>query len=111
MQSVGLPESFLKRNPIALSGGEKRLVAIASVLSAEPDCLVLDEPLAGLDSKYKKKILNLLDDLRLSGRTIVTITHDLNMALSFSDEIIILNKGKFLAQGSPDEIKIKLNIK
>ena len=91
---VGLDESFLERSPLALSGGEKRLVAIASVLSAEPECIILDEPLAGLDAYYKNKILNMLNDLKNQGRSIVVITHDINSALKFSDEIIILEQGK-----------------
>ncbi|MBR1603159.1 MAG: ATP-binding cassette domain-containing protein, partial [Synergistaceae bacterium] len=103
---VGLDESFLERSPLALSGGEKRLVAIASVLSAEPECIILDEPLAGLDAYYKNKILNMLRDLKNQGRSIVVITHDINSALKFSDEIIILEQGK----SYNSNLNINLNI-
>ncbi|MBR0044006.1 MAG: ATP-binding cassette domain-containing protein, partial [Synergistaceae bacterium] len=91
---VGLDESFLARNPLALSGGERRLVAIASVLAVEPECIILDEPLAGLDAYYKNKILNMLNDLKAQGKSIIVITHDINSALQFSNKIIILERGK-----------------
>ncbi len=91
LRAVGLPDEFLERNPIMLSGGEKRLVAIASILSVEPECLILDEPLAGLDSVYQKRILNLLSNLRTAGHTIITVTHDLRMAAKYSDEIFDIN--------------------
>ena len=103
LDCVGL-EKFLTRNPIALSGGERRLVAIASVLSSKPDCIILDEPLAGLDAKYQKKILALLKNLRNSGKTIITITHDLNIALSYSDEILILRNAKFVQEDTPCKV-------
>ena len=103
LKCSSLPESFLERNPIALSGGERRLVAIASVLSAKPECVVLDEPLAGLDASYQKKILSMLSSLRDDGRTVITISHDLNMALNYSDRILILKDSKKVQEGAPEE--------
>ena len=104
LECVGLDKNFLERNPLALSGGERRLVAIASVLSARPECVVLDEPLAGLDASYQKKILSMLGKLRDNGKTIVTITHDLKMALNYSDKILILREGSKIKEGVPDEV-------
>ena len=104
LECAGLPREFLDRNPIALSGGERRLVAIASVLSAMPECVVLDEPLAGLDASYQRKILGMLGKLRDEGKTIITVTHDLDMALNFSDRILILRDGEFVREGKPQEI-------
>ena len=101
---VGLPDEFLERSPIALSGGERRLVAIASVLSARPECVVLDEPLAGLDAHYQHEILAVLGRLRDEGKTIITITHDLNMALDFSDRVLILQDGAKVIEGRPCEV-------
>ncbi|MBQ9418851.1 MAG: ATP-binding cassette domain-containing protein [Synergistaceae bacterium] len=102
LECVGLGEKFLDRNPLALSGGERRLVAIASVLAARPECVVLDEPLAGLDASYQKKILAMLGTLRDSGKTIITITHDLNAALNNSDRILILRNGEKISESDPD---------
>ena len=104
LECVSLDKDFLKRSPIALSGGERRLVAIASVLSARPECIVLDEPLAGLDASYQKKLLAVLSKLRDEGKTVITISHDLNMALNYSDRILILRDGSVIREGSPHEV-------
>ena len=104
LECASLPHDFLERRPIALSGGERRLVAIASVLSAKPEVIVLDEPLAGLDASYQRKILGMLSRLRDEGRTVITVTHDLNMALAYSDRILILRKSRTVKEGRPREI-------
>ena len=104
LECAGLPRDFLARNPIALSGGERRLVAIASVLSARPEVIVLDEPLAGLDASYQRKILGMLSRLRDEGKTIITVTHDLDMALHYSDRILILRDSRVINEGRPYEI-------
>ena len=102
LECVGLDEKFLERNPLALSGGERRLIATASVLAAKPECL--DEPLAGLDASYQKKILSMLAKLRDSGTTVITITHDLTTALRYSDRILILRNGEAVKSGTPREV-------
>ena len=104
LECSGLSLDFLERNPIALSGGERRLVAIASVLSARPEVVVLDEPLAGLDASYQRKILAMLGRLRDEGRTIITVTHDLSMALNYSDRILILRDAGKVQEGTPREV-------
>ena len=104
LECVGLDKKFLERNPLALSGGERRLVAIASVLSARPECIALDEPLAGLDASYQKKILSMLGKLRDNGKTIITITHDLKTALNFSDKILILRGGEKIKESVPNDV-------
>ena len=97
---VGLGDAFLSRNPLALSGGERRLVAIASVLAAEPECLVLDEPTAGLDAAYRKRILSLLLELRGRGRTVITVTHDLEMAFGCCDRLLVMDAGRSKGEGA-----------
>jgi energy-coupling factor transporter ATP-binding protein EcfA2 len=115
LQSVGLRahekhekrekrEKYLDRNPLRLSGGERRLVAIASVLSANPDCLVLDEPTAGLDAKYREDVAALLSRLRDTGKTIVTVTHDLEMAFEQSDHMIVMDNGRIVCEGGVDDV-------
>lgn len=101
LDRVGLGRDVLGRPPLCLSGGERRLTAIASVLAARPECLVLDEPTAGLDARYRKRILALLSGLREEGRSVVVITHDLDMALRFSDRLLLLDGGRVLAWGTP----------
>jgi energy-coupling factor transport system ATP-binding protein len=104
LQAVGLDESFWERNPFQLSGGEKRRVAIASILSIRPRYLVLDEPTAGLDSKGRDELCSLLRQLKVSGTGIIHVTHDLELALEYSDKILVLESGKALFWGSPEVI-------
>jgi energy-coupling factor transport system ATP-binding protein len=104
LRSVGLGEEFFGRNPLSLSGGERRLIAIASILSAKPECLVLDEPTAGLDIRYRGEIVALLSRLRAEGRTIVTVTHDFEMAFEYSNRLIVMSDGLKLCEGAAAEV-------
>jgi energy-coupling factor transport system ATP-binding protein len=100
IENVGLGEAYLERNPLRLSGGERRLVAIASTLSADPECVVLDEPTAGLDARYRGKILALLSRLKEAGKTIVTVTHDFEMAFEYSDRLLVMDEGAKICEES-----------
>ena len=104
LAAVGLDDSYLERNPFGLSGGEKRRVAIASVLTTSPDYLVLDEPTAGVDGRGRATLLALLDRIHREGTAIVLITHDLEIAFSRSDQILMLEHGRVAGLGTPDEI-------
>lgn len=106
--SIGLDEAILTQNPFELSGGQKRRVAIASVLAADPKYLVLDEPMAGLDASGVAELVVLIESFRSEGRCVLHITHDLELALGVSDRIIILADGKIFAQGTPFEMADKL---
>lgn len=108
MESIGLDEELLPQNPFELSGGQKRRVAIASVLAADPEYLVLDEPTAGLDASGAAELVALLENFRRAGRMVIHITHDLELAFNISDKIIILAGGKIFAQGTPGEIAERL---
>lgn len=102
LSAVGLGDLDLERSPFSLSGGQKRRLAIASVLASDPSYLVLDEPTAGLDSCGRNDLLWLLKSLRDGGIGIVQITHDLEIALSVCDRICVLEKGAALFWGTPD---------
>lgn len=104
LRDVDLDDSFLDRNPFELSGGEKRRVAIASVLSCSPEYLVLDEPTAGLDGRARAALLKLLDRIHKNGTGIVLITHDLEIAFTRSDKILMLQHGRCAGVGTPGEI-------
>lgn len=103
---VGLnPLHFGSRSPFSLSGGEKRLVAIAGVLAIKPKVLVLDEPTAGLDPKGKKEILARLQLLHEKEKaTIVMVTHDMDEIATLAEKIFILKEGKVALSGKPGEI-------
>jgi energy-coupling factor transport system ATP-binding protein len=104
LEMVGFPRELSSRSPFALSGGQKRRVAIASVLAGEPDFLVLDEPTTGLDARGKRELLLLLESLRRRGMGILHITHDLDVALSWCDRVLVLHQGESVARGTPREI-------
>jgi len=91
---VGLDESFYKRSPFELSGGEKRKVAIAGILAFHPDVLIVDEPTAGLDPLGAKSMMALFEQIHRSGVTVVLVTHDMNIVLSYADQVVVLDDGK-----------------
>jgi energy-coupling factor transport system ATP-binding protein len=101
---AGLPDECLGRSPFHLSGGEKRKAAIASVLSSDPDYLVLDEPTAGLDSFSRKELTLLLSRLRDKGMGILLVTHDLDIALQMSDHILVLDGGRQTVCDAPSAV-------
>ncbi|MDR2557664.1 MAG: ATP-binding cassette domain-containing protein [Mycoplasmataceae bacterium] len=101
---VGLDETFLKRNPFGLSGGQKRRVAIAGILAINPDIIVFDEPTAGLDPQGEKEIMNIILELKRQGKTIIVVTHTMNNAIAVADNLVVLNDGKIVKTGSIYEI-------
>ena len=102
--SVGLDESYFQRSPFDLSGGEKRRVAIAGILAIEPDILVLDEPTAGLDPKGVNDIMSLVQKMHESGKTIILVTHDMDVVMKYCQKVYVLNKGKLVFEGNPYQL-------
>ena len=102
--SVGLDESYFKRSPFELSGGEKRRVAIAGILAIEPDILVLDEPTAGLDPKGVHEIMSLVEQMHKDGKTIILVTHDMDIVLKHCQKVFVLNKGQLAFEGNPNQL-------
>ena len=104
LSKVGIDKSFYKRSPFELSGGEKRRVAIAGIIVLEPDVLILDEPTAGLDPQGSEVILNLIKEFNKQGKTIIIVTHDMNIVLNHSDHVVVLNEGKLAFSGTPSDL-------
>jgi cobalt/nickel transport system ATP-binding protein len=97
--------SHLKgREPHRLSGGEKKRVALASVLIMEPEVLLLDEPTASLDPESQSEVIRFLIESRNTGRTIVTATHDLDIVEDIADYAIVLAGGRVVEQGKASDI-------
>jgi cobalt/nickel transport system ATP-binding protein len=92
------------RAPHRLSGGEKKRVALASVLILEPQVLLLDEPTAALDPESQSAMIQFLVECRGSGRTVVTATHDLDIVEVIADRALVIAEGGIIAQGTPSEI-------
>jgi energy-coupling factor transport system ATP-binding protein len=108
LEAVGLPESMVGSNPMGLSGGQRRRVAIASVISSNPAYLVLDEPTAGLDARGIEELISRLNSLRSRGIGVCHITHDLEMALEHSSRILVLSDGEVALWGTPSEVADRL---
>jgi len=98
-------ESLKDRPPYKLSGGEKKKVAIASVLSINPEVMILDEPTNGLDPRTQRWMINLLVELNNAGKTLITCTHNLDIVEEIADRVIVFDEEHHIvAQGTPQEI-------
>lgn len=94
-------EQLLYRSSHRLSGGQKRMVAIACILIMRPDIILMDEPTSFLDTGSRRQVINILKDMH---KTLIIASHDLDMALDIADEVILLNEGKVIAQGLTNDI-------
>lgn len=104
LEMVGLT-GFEERAPHHLSGGQKKLVAIAGILAMRPEVIVLDEPTAGLDPLSSARILDLIMKMnRELGITLLLSTHDVDVVPYFAERVFVLHHGKIEADGSPEEI-------
>ena len=102
---VGLTEDYLDKSPFDLSGGEKRRVAIAGILSMKPKVLILDEPTAGLDPVGKNNLLQLIKDYnKKTGSTIIFVSHNMDDVAIVADRVIVMNKGKVELSGAIEEV-------
>lgn len=105
MEFVGLDFSIAEKSPFDLSGGQKRRVAIASIIAMEPKVLILDEPCAGLDPKGRDVILNLIKDYQSRmGNTVILVSHSMEDVAKFCNRVVVMNKGKVAMQGSVDSV-------
>lgn len=101
LKIAGLDDKYLDKNVLSLSGGEKRKVAIASIMVFNPKIVVLDEPTVGLDYKSKKKLIQLFKKLKDEyHKTVIIVSHDVDMLNLIADDIIVLDNGKVVSSGS-----------
>ena len=107
--SVGLDEKYFTKSPFELSGGEKRRVAIAGILAIDPDILVLDEPTAGLDVNGARDVMNLVKQMHENGKTIIMVTHDMDLVMRYCDLVFVLKDGKLAYQGPTDKLFDKID--
>lgn len=104
LRMVGIEEEKWKRSPLLLSGGEKRRVALAGILSLQSEVLVLDEISSGLDGRGKDDVFSILMSLRKEGKTIVFTTHDPEEAAGYADSVVLLEKGKVKVKGRGKDV-------
>lgn len=98
-------EHLAHRQLDQLSGGEQQRVFIARAICQEPDIILLDEPTASLDLAHQTRVMDLMEKLKAQkGITVVMVSHDVNLAAMYSDQLLLLNNGQVVCQGSPDEV-------
>jgi molybdopterin-binding protein len=100
---LGITE-LLQRRPSTLSGGELQRVALARTLIQQPLILLLDEPLASLDTLIKADLRSMLREIHRHGQTILHVTHDYEEALSLGNKIAVIDKGSIIQEGTPEEV-------
>ena len=93
-----------------LSGGQKKLLELARSIINEPDILLLDEPLAGVNPKLAEDILSLITKLSDSGITIIMVEHNIEAVMKISERIVVLAEGSLIADGIPNEIRTNSNV-
>lgn len=102
---AGLDEGLLQKSPFALSGGQKRRVAIAGVIAMEPEVVIFDEPTAGLDPAGCTSILgNIRDYQKATHATILMVTHSMDEVAQLADRMLVLNEGTIEMSGTPREV-------
>ena len=105
LTQVGLDESYDKKSPFELSGGQKRRVAIAGILAMHPQVLILDEPTAGLDPKGRDEILDQVALLQKERKiTVILVSHSMEDVARYVDRIIVVNDGKILFDDTPKQV-------
>ena len=102
---VGLPDDVLEKSPFELSGGQKRRVALAGIFAMEPEVMVLDEPMAGLDPAGCADVFRFIKEYHEKhGTTILFVTHSMEYAAQMSERIIVMDHGHILMDGTPAEV-------
>ena len=95
---------FRARDFRSLSGGERQRVILASALAQKPETLLLDEPTTFLDLKHQISMYRILADLGRQGMLVISVTHDLNLALQFADHALVLDHGRLVSDGAPADV-------
>lgn len=105
LELLGLDFERIKdKSPLALSGGEKRKIAVAGILVCKPKHLIFDEPIAGLDCNSRDSFMKLLLALKQNGTTIIIISHNTDYLAEYADRILVMDGGKIILDDKPNEI-------
>lgn len=107
---VGLDRNLLTKSPFDMSGGQKRRIAIASIIAIKPEVLVLDEPCAGLDPRGRQMILRMLKDYQSrEGNTVLLVSHSMEDVATIADRVLVMNKGKVAMYGTVHQVYSRSN--
>ena len=105
LKRAGISDDLLDVAPFALSGGQKRRVAIAGVLAMQPEVLILDEPTAGLDPAGRTEILELLQMLhRERNIAVILVSHSMDDVARYAERILVMNQGELVLDGAPEKV-------
>ena len=105
MELMGLPAKMESMSPLALSGGQKRKVALAGILAMDPEYLVLDEPAAGMDQPGKDNLFHILKELNEEKKTgILLVSHDMDDVAEHADRVLVMDQGRIIMDGTPGEV-------
>ncbi|WP_349402018.1 ECF-type transport system, ATP-binding protein [Candidatus Phytoplasma solani] len=103
LAKIGIQQNLYHKSPFQISDGQQRKVALAGVVAMEPDILILDEPTRGLDSISQINIMHFLQNLNMFfGKTIIVITHDMNLVANYAKRVVALTQGKIIFDGSKE---------
>jgi iron complex transport system ATP-binding protein len=103
MERCGV-SAFADRFVGTLSGGERQRVRLARALAQQTDIVVLDEPTSALDIRYEMEVFEQVAALRRAGKTAVLVTHQLNLAARYADQLVLLHAGRIVAHGTPHDV-------
>lgn len=103
-------DRYMKRHPLMLSEGERKSVALASVLVMDPQILILDEPTLAQDALEKSRLQKILTQLNENGRTIILVSHDVEFVFDTADRVITMCDGKILADGAKKDVVTKTEL-
>ncbi len=104
LDMVGIA-GFASKRAVDLPFGLQRLVEIARALAGDPKLVLLDEPAAGLNAVETERLSRLIEQIRAVGVTVLLVEHDMNLTMDISDRIVVLDRGRKLAEGTPREIQ------
>lgn len=105
LETVKIEEDLYEQSPFKISGGQMRRVAIAGILAMEPEILVLDEPTRGLDPQGQEDIMNIFYDIhKKENKTIVLITHDMDVVAKYAKRVIVLKEGDIVFDGKKEDL-------
>ena len=104
MKLTGLTADMENLSPFSLSGGQKRRVALAGILAMEPDCLVLDEPVAGLDEPGRKQLFDILEKINQRGVTVILVSHNMEDVAAYARRVLLIPEGHLLMDNTPENV-------
>jgi branched-chain amino acid transport system ATP-binding protein len=88
-----------------LSGGQRKLLELGRALMADPDVLLLDEPMAGVNPSLSEEIIEMIEEMKQEGLTVLIVEHDIDMIMNISDTVVGMHQGRVLTSGSPAEVQ------